>query len=215
MDIELLLFDAANTIIYKPDLFYKIQTVLKNNGFEIAIDEIKLKHKILSESIAFPDRTNKDFYFKFNSELLYSLGVIPSNELLEKIFVECSYLPWKKFDDVEVLNNIAIPKIIISNFNSSLHPIIDSQCNSIFTKVFISEEIKFRKPSLDFYSIITKNYNYDPSNILYIGDSLKLDICPGNKMGFKTLLIDRDNIYPSVSNRISTFEELIDKILKT
>ena len=65
-----------------------------------------------------------------------------------------------------------------------------------------------RKPELKFYQTAIEKLEIEASEILYIGDSLKLDIIPAKKLGMNTLLIDRDNIYPNSEKRISSFKEL-------
>ena len=87
------LFDVAGTLLHKPSFFDKILSILKNKGYKISKDDLIFKHKLLSETIKFPDRTNEEFYNIFNSELLYSLGILPDNGLLNEIFTNCSYLP--------------------------------------------------------------------------------------------------------------------------
>lgn len=205
----MLLFDAANTLIHKPSLWEKIQKTLKKFNYQVEQRVIKERHKLLSEIINFPDRTDKDFYLNFNSELLLSLGIIPTNELLEELFNNCKYQPWEAFDDCKFLNDINIKKAIISNFNSSLINLIDELIGvNIFSNIIISENENTRKPKLNFYQTAIEKLEIDASEILYIGDSLKLDIIPAKKLGMNTLLIDRDNIYPNSEKRISSFKEL-------
>ena len=205
----MLLFDAANTLIHKPSLWEKIQKTLKKFNYQVEQRVIKERHKLLSEIINFPDRTDKDFYLNFNSELLLSLGIIPTNELLEELFNNCKYQPWEAFDDCKFLNDINIKKAIISNFNSSLINLIDELIGvNIFSNIIISENENTRKPELKFYQTAIEKLEIDASEILYIGDSLKLDIIPAKKLGMNTLLIDRDNIYPNSEKRISSFKEL-------
>jgi FMN phosphatase YigB (HAD superfamily) len=43
---------------------------------------------------------------------------------------------------------------------------------------------------------------------LYVGDSIKLDLEPASKLGFKVLIIDRDNFYPNSKNKISSLTEI-------
>ncbi len=205
----MLLFDAANTLIHKPSLWEKIQKTLKKFNYQVEQRVIKERHKLLSEIINFPDRTDKDFYLNFNSELLLSLGIIPTNELLEELFNNCKYQPWEAFDDCKFLNDINIKKAIISNFNSSLINLIDELIGvNIFSNIIISENENTRKPELKFYQTAIEKLEIEASEILYIGDSLKLDIIPAKKLGMNTLLIDRDNIYPNSEKRISSFKEL-------
>ncbi len=208
---RIILFDAANTLIYKPTLYYKIQSVLAKYSYEIEEEKLQYHHKLLSEIINFPDRTSKEFYKDFNTELLLSLGIIPSEEILNEIFTACSYLEWKAFDDLFILHELPVKKAVLSNFNSNLGNILERLVGkNIFSEIIISENENFRKPSLEFYELALKKLNVDPEEVLYIGDSLKLDIIPAKKLGFKTLLIDRQNIFSNFTDRISNMKDIIN-----
>ena len=107
-NIKYILFDAANTVIHKPVLWPSMQAVLLKYGYTVPEEKLKLHHKLLSEVVNFPDRTSKEFYLYFNAELLMSLGIIPSEEILNDLFAACSYLPWERFNDTEWLNTCKI-----------------------------------------------------------------------------------------------------------
>ena len=207
--MKYLLFDAANTLIYKPNLWERILKVLQDNGYKINETELKLRHKLLSEIINFPDTTSRDFYEEFNSELLMALGIIPNKNLLKELFEACSYLPWKAFDDCEEIKKLNIKKAVVSNFNSSLQEKLEGLIGeNIFDEYIVSEKENLRKPSLEFYTRALEKLNAEAGEIIYIGDSLKLDIIPAKKLGIKALLIDRDDIYPSAKDRITNFSEI-------
>ena len=210
--MKYLLLDVAGTLLHKPALFNKIQGVLTSHGHIIALNTLKYNHKLLSETIRFPDRTSKDFYIDFNAELLYSLGIIPTNTLLEEIFNTCSYLPWEKFDDTEALQEVNIPIGILSNFNSSLKERLTQTFGQIFSDIFVSEELGVAKPSVEFYQIALDKIGVDAKDILYIGDSFKLDLEPAMQLGITSYIIDRDNFYPNRSNTISSLFDIEDLI---
>ena len=207
--IEYILFDAANTLIHKPDLWNKMDEVLKNHGFKVNQKELKLKHKLLSEFIKFPDVTSELFYNKFNTELLNSLGIVENEELLLDIFNNCTYLPWKAFHDTKFINNYNCEIGVLSNFNMKLNSILEQELPYLkFKNIFISEEEKVSKPNLKFFEIAIKKIGIAPEKILYIGDSLKLDIIPALKMGLQVKLIDREETYKSSKYCLNSFENI-------
>lgn len=212
--MKYLLLDVAGTILYKPNLFEKINEALNSCGYFVSEEKLKYNHKLLSEAIKFPDRTDADFYKNFNSELLYSLGIVPTEELLEAIFKSCSYLPWEKFEDSAVLQEIEIPIGIISNFNSSLKEKLNQHFGPIFSDIFVSEEIGISKPSIEFYKKVLDKINVNPNDILYIGDSIKLDLKPALTLGIKSYIIDRDNFYSDSDYRIQSLFEIKKMIEK-
>ena len=78
-----ILFDVAGTLLYKPSFYNTVTQILRENGSVVDTLELKKVHKLLSEVIHFPDRTDKKFYEHFNAELLYALGIIPTVKLLD------------------------------------------------------------------------------------------------------------------------------------
>lgn len=212
--IKYILFDAANTLIYKPDLWKNFSKVLKDYGFTVDTNDLQLKHKILSEIIDFPDVTSKGFYDEFNSKLLNSLGVIEDEAILNDIFEACKYLPWTPFEDVKELSKIEnIPLGVLSNFNKNLRNLLQEKLPDIhFKDVIISEEEKVAKPNLEFYHIALEKIGLKANEILYIGDSLKLDVIPALKVGFNVRLIDRQQHYKNSKYSMNSLKELPLKI---
>lgn len=206
--IKYILFDAANTLIHKPLLWERFQLVLRKFEYPVSDISLRQQHKLVSESIKFPDQTSKEFYRNFNSELLVSLGIAPSEKLLDEIFSSCTYLPWEKFDDTKILNSLNLPLGVLSNFNKTLNNTLEKEFGSMFKHVFISENYGVAKPNIKFYEIALKEIGIDPTKVLYIGDSIQLDIEPAEKASINSLLIDRDNVYPNYKNRISSLNEL-------
>ena len=206
--IQYIFFDVAGTLLGKPTLYSIIQNTLRDFGHEVGLDEIKNKHKLLSEVIHFPDRTDETFYRKFNSELLYLLGIIPEEIVIDSIFKNCTYLPWEAFDDTKILKELNLPMGVISNFNTSLKDKLTQFFGPVFQDVLVSEELGVAKPNIEFYQKALEKIPFDVHEVLYVGDSIKLDLEPASKLGFKVLIIDRDNFYPNSKNRISNLTEI-------
>lgn len=206
--MKYILFDVAGTLLYKPSFYQKMGEVLQQFGYAVEEKTIKYHHKILSESIFFPDRTSADFYSHFNREFLYSLGIIPTEAMLGAIFSTCSYLPWEPFADTAFLKEINVPMGIISNFNSTLKEKLKSFFDVTFTDIFVSEELGVAKPSLEFYGKALEKIGIEPKDIIYVGDSVKLDLEPALSIGMNAFLIDRENYFPQQKQRISALTDL-------
>jgi FMN phosphatase YigB (HAD superfamily) len=209
-EIKYILFDAANTLIHKPQIWSNYAEVLANYGLNIDVKQLRFHHKLVSEVVKFPDITSKEFYDYFNSEVILSLGKLPTTEILTDLFNSCSYLPWVPFDDCKYLSKIYTSMGILSNFSSSLTSIISDKLDLEFQSIFISEELGVAKPNKDIFKIALNDLKLKPFQVLYIGDSLKLDIAPALSCGINVLLIDRDNIFPFFDKRISSFEQLVN-----
>lgn len=206
--IKYILLDAANTLIHKPDLWLNMNKVFKEFGHDIELGVLKKAHKMTSEIVNFPDKTSADFYAGFNSKLLVALGIKTSIELLNALFKACSYLPWKAFDDIEALTKTERKLGILSNFNVSLESKLKEIIPFEFSDIIVSEKLGLRKPQLELYNHAIKVIKLQQNEILYVGDSMELDIVPANTVGLNSCLIDRENYYPKYKNRISSFNEI-------
>jgi FMN phosphatase YigB (HAD superfamily) len=207
-DIRYLLLDAANTVIHKPSLWTSILNVLERYNYDVPQRKLQYHHKLLSEVYEFPDRTSQDFYRKFNADLLLSLGIIPNEQILEDIFSSCSNLPWECFTDTKWLNEINCPVGILSNFSISLISVLDNIYGNLFDTVIISEEDTKRKPDHTFFKLAVDKIGVSVSQILYIGDSLKLDIIPALSIGMRALLIDRLEVFGNRSYVINSMNDI-------
>lgn len=207
--ISAVCFDVAGTLIYKEQFFEGFSMVLNKHGYQRPLIEVKEKHKILTEIIDFPDETSESFYNIFNSQLLICLGIIPNKEILKNIFETCSYLRWSAFNDTKVLSEINIPIYILSNFSSKLNMVLNGLFEKQFKSIWVSADLNYRKPDKSFYTEFLMKNNLEPMQILYVGDSFKLDYCPAKSLGINVKLIDRDFLYPFLKDRIGSLEEII------
>ena len=205
------LFDLANTLLYKPSFYDRFIEILRQEGIAIPLSDFIAKHRWLSELILFPDKTSREFYQEFNAKLLLSIGVQPKQHLLDDIFSACTYLPWKPFDDTYVLKNMESTKAILSNWDESVKEKVESFFPNQFSAVFGSALSGVRKPDVAFFQKAIDELAVDPSEITYIGDSLKLDIFPALDLGINAILIDRNNDYPFYrGKKMHSLEELIN-----
>ncbi|MDE7071621.1 MAG: HAD-IA family hydrolase, partial [Clostridia bacterium] len=72
-----------------------------------------------------------------------------------------------------------------------------------------------RKPDNAIYEYVVKECKVDPKESLFIDDRIK-NLIPAEKLGFKTILFDRDsnNEYSDNYIRINKFSEIIRLIEK-
>jgi HAD superfamily hydrolase (TIGR01549 family) len=207
--IKAVFFDVANTLLEKPGLYPAISSVLTSHGYAISMNDLAKRHRMLSEVVEFPDKTSETFYQKFNAQLLLLLGIPPDETLLDEIFKACTYLPWKTFDDVESLHTLTLPKGVVSNWDRSLPQKLKQHVNLEFSWIFGSEELGVRKPDLAFFETMLSRSGFRADEVMYVGDSIKLDVMPSAKAGMKSVLIDRLDLYPDTPLlRITKMEEL-------
>jgi FMN phosphatase YigB (HAD superfamily) len=207
--IKAIFFDVANTLLDKPDLYPTMKGVLEKHGYVVDVQQLARRHRLLSEIIEFPDKTNREFYNGFNSNLLLMLGILPEPALIDELFNACSYLPWSVFKDVFVVKSLPCPKGIVSNWDRSLRDKLSQLTDISFDWILGSEELQLRKPSLNFYRMVLERSGFNASEILYVGDSIKLDIQPASSLGMRAVLIDRLNLYNnSRLPRVTALDEL-------
>lgn len=205
-----LLLDAANTLISKPAFFPKFFSVLQSHGYPVEEKTFRYHHKLLSEAIVFPDKTSRDFYAGFNAEILYSLGIIPTQALLDELFTGCSYLPWEPFADTSALGRWEGPISVLSNFHKGLTDLLEPFFPSVFDSLSISENSQYRKPDPRFYQEAVDRLGVQASDIVYVGDSPKLDLEPALAVGMNAWVIDRDDFYPACQRRILSLHQIFD-----
>lgn len=98
-----------------------------------------------------------------------------------------------------VLRRLAktIPVYAITNgFPDVQYPRLErAGIDTLFTGIFISEEIGAAKPQRPFFDHVMERANLsDPRRCLVVGDSLSSDIAGGNAMGMDTVWFDRSEM---------------------
>jgi FMN phosphatase YigB (HAD superfamily) len=197
MAIKLILFDVADTLLHKPMLWPTIATELARDGIAASEAQIARAHRATRDLLPAPDRTGRDFYLEFNARFLDVLGVLPGTDLVERIYLSCRYLPWAPFADTEVLGRLNRPLGIVSNWDDTLRDRLKTHLPLVdFGPVMVSYEAGMAKPDSRLYEKAIELAGERPEHILYIGDSVRLDMVPATKAGLRCLLIDRSGYYP-------------------
>jgi len=214
MRYKYIFFDLAFTLLHKEEVYLIIENILKKHGFNVPLQNIIYAHKIVSETLEIPDKTSTEFYKYFNPLFLNALGIVSDLDISFEIYENCRKLDWKTYEDCSALQNIDIPKGIISNWDKSLDSKINYFFGNQFDTIIGSADTGFKKPSLEIFELAINLVNVKASEILYIGDSIKLDYKPASKLGISVYLIDRHNFYPySNCNKITSLNQ-IQNILK-
>ncbi len=61
-----------------------------------------------------------------------------------------------------------------------------------FDGIILSCDVGLAKPDTRFFQLVLDEFLVDPSEVLFIGDHIINDIPPAKKLGFKTILLDRE-----------------------
>jgi FMN phosphatase YigB (HAD superfamily) len=189
-------FDVANTLLGKPGLYPAMRAVLEAGGIDVPEKVLLQRHRLLSEAIVFPDRTSRAFYDGFNAQLLRSLGAAADDGLLDALYHACSYLPWEPFADVAHLAELEHPIGILSNWDRSLTDKLTLLPGLAFRWVLGSEAHQVRKPDPAFFARMIDAAGCAAGEIVFVGDSVHLDVEPALRLGVRAYLLDRDDLYP-------------------
>ena len=208
-DIGAIFFDVAHTLLEKPAVMPALHGAMVRHGINVPMPELQARHRLLMEAIVFPDRTSRDFYADFNAALVRAVGGMPTDALVDEMFTSCSYQPWVAYPDVHGIQNLDLPRGILSNWDSSLKENLGSLLRVDFDWILGSEEQCMRKPDAAFFRLMIDSTGLAPAQIAYVGDSMRLDIEPALRMGFHAILLDRDDLFPhSPLARITSLEQL-------
>lgn len=212
MKIKQIFFDVADTLLYKPELRTKMLEVLRPQT-DMDDSEIFRIHRICREAIQFPDVTSESFYKNFNASFLCALGIPPQKDLVSLLYQNCKNLDWKAFDDTQILPKLPLPVGIISNWGHNLADTLSQLLPFNFAPLIASSEIGYAKPDPTIFTASFKLCNIPAKNVIYIGDSIRLDIASATKVGFTAILLDRDNVFPNYRGlKINSLLELPNMI---
>jgi putative hydrolase of the HAD superfamily len=103
---------------------------------------------------------------------------------------------WDVFPDIapmlDELNAVDVRLAIASNFDARLHSVCEG--HPVLQRVetrFVSSEIGFRKPALQFFSAIQEACASEPHELLMIGDGLANDVQGALDAGWQAIHIER------------------------
>jgi len=211
--IKAIFFDVANTLLEVSDLPPTIRQTLLNHGIDLDENKIHHAHKFLSETTDFPDKTTKDFYLQFNENLLHELGHKATDQLVEDIYQNCRKLEWKPFNDAEIIKHLNLPLGIASNWDLSLKQKLGQHFDKNFKWIVGSEEIGIQKPEKAFFMYLLDITGLSADEIVFVGDSLKLDIYPALSVGINAILVDRIDFYKDYDGKkVRGLKQIIDLI---
>lgn len=155
-----------------------------------------------------------------------SLGKISSSEFwlntgVEKSrlkIIEKKYLDENLIIDWEIINTIKALKEkrykigLLSNDVSEWSDYLRKKFNldNLLDYCIISGDVKSRKPDEAIYEYAINKCKINPKESLFIDDRVK-NLIPAEKLGFKTLLFDRDRNYGDdiAYNKINSSKEII------
>lgn len=238
-EIKLVIFDMGNTLLdfhtdnksdeEKDEIGLQRLEIFLQEKFDVRIDWRELEK-------AFMVPWYSDFYIRerdlvelnvrdYLNNALKKYGVILSEiQCLEAM--KCFYSTYKEHVIVNSNGEALLKKLKSSGINIGVISnciVQDDIYKEIFDYVGISGYIdqyvfsysnNCRKPSLKLYKKMVSNFDIRPEEVLMIGDNLKADIEPAQKLGFRTIWYNPkrkiNDLELNIEKEINDFKEVFD-----
>jgi len=215
--IKTVLFDFVNTLAYlSPSRENILQQFLQEKN-QLILEAYKNTDEYMPySSIKISNLHEKrKFYSGYNQILFNNLGSLCYNDFYD--YYNSIKKEWLLYDDaLQTINDLKSRDIkvgIISNFDKNLDKILQFlRIGDLLDIVVISAKIQLEKPNIEFYNYVKNNYDLNLTETLYIGDSYNLDYVPSRHVGYESYIIDRNNLYCNVPNRVQKLSDIIEII---
>jgi putative hydrolase of the HAD superfamily len=223
MPIRAILFDAVGTLIYPEPLVAQAYADA-GRRFGIALDEQTIRERFREALLAEDaiDRTVHRFKTDQSREQERWRRIVaavfkdasdtePIFDLLWRHFA--SPQSWRVFDDVRPCRERLIDRAtlvgIASNFDDRLNGIVNEleplrRCQH----VFVSSQIGWRKPAVEFFRTNERSLGLRPDEILLVGDDWENDVVAGRDAGWQTVYLNRSGVNGGDRASIRSLDEL-------
>jgi HAD superfamily hydrolase (TIGR01549 family) len=203
MKPKLIIFDFSGTLAHfkksDPKEFFSGMADL---GIEIKTEEeIKFFNNLFGQLMSQSDSL-KDF----SEKMLSSFSVKKDRESIEEAtdFFQ-DFLSFELFEDSKEIINLPVKKAILSSVSDFL---INQTIFREF-EIFGSKGNKFHKPDPRAFLTVLEKIGIAPEDAVMVGDEAERDLVPAQKLGMKTVLIDRKNGAGNYSGaKISSLKEI-------
>ena len=140
-------------------------------------------------------------------KFLEALGTKQSHNIFKKVFTEClsqtSILESNVIETLKYLENkYKLYCASNGNLKTQLNRLKKAKINQYFQAIFVSDDIGYEKPKLEFFKECVDRCKIDTKNILMIGDSIESDIIGANNFGIDTCWYNKNN---KISNEKSKY----------
>jgi putative hydrolase of the HAD superfamily len=182
-----------------------------STGHTVSLRALGIAHAKARDSLQIPIAPDRLFYSRFNRKLLAGLSVPVTAQLSDEIFNAVRALTYVPYGDTRVLNALGIPMGIVSNWDATLPEVLERHFSSVtFSPIVYSYASGFAKPDPRIFRTALEAIAVPPETVVYVGDSVKLDIVPAQEVGMRTVLVDRNSYHDSYSGvKVSSLRELV------
>ena len=165
----------------------------------------------------YDENQRKEFWTKYNVSLLKKLGVEEKRvflaEKIDELWWECSHL--QIYPDVEPtlsqLRTKGLKLGIVSNgVRKDLEHVLEKlRLKKFFDVIVCIDSCNSAKPDKGIFLYALNKLEVQPSEALFIGDSVETDYKGALQVGIKPFIIDREGKIPNQYNKITSLTELL------
>jgi len=204
MKPKLILFDFSGTLAYlkQPDP-REFFLALENFGIKIENpEEIKSFASLFAGLLGlaknwldFSEKLFKKFVEKPEREVIKNLADFFSKTIIFELY-----------DDVKEIFVLPFQKAILS---ANARFIVESLGLQRFAEIFTPRETKTLKPDPKAFLVVLNKLKVKPEEVLMVGDEVERDLIPAQKLGMKTVLVDREDKVKDYSGiKINSLREI-------
>lgn len=212
-----IVFDLFGTVVSNQMLFRPVCEKMASD-FSLSLrtienDFVRLYRKHFHDYHKSEFRPEKFYYYLLISELLEMHG------LKADVEAYCNYM-YASFGRLPAYPDSRILKKLCKKYTIA----IITNADDIFVRkvlesnripyhfLMTSEMAKSYKPSIEIFEKTLQVANLDRHEVVFVGDSIRVDMMGATGAGIKGILIDRTGSYLDYAPRISNLEELIGLI---
>ena len=220
MPLKAVLFDLGLTLIRTASFPEIYRRILARFGVTAALNDIARAQNAAeseADTSTYDESRRKEFWINYNVSLLKKLGITENTVFLagkiDELWWECSHV--QVYSDVEPtlsgLRDKGLKLGLVSNgFKKDLKHILgELGLRRWFDVVVCIDSCNCAKPAKEIFLYALNELGVQPSEALFIGDSVKEDYQGAMNVGVKPFLIDREGRIPSKYNKITSLTDLL------
>ncbi len=204
MQKKAFIYDFDNTVFPVPSIGEKlfaplINLIEKDGGYEGDLD-------------AFKDAVMRRPFQGISKEFNFTQQLTDASvELLKKLTYNGPLIPFEDYKEIKKLPGDRY--LVTTGFYKLQKSKIDaSGVRNDFREVYIIDPATGNKTKKDIFTQILQEHNYQPQEVLVIGDDPESEIRAGNELNIETVLYDKYHRYSktTATHLIDNFKQLVN-----
>ena len=220
MALKAVLFDLGLTLIKTASFPEIYRDILARFNVLVSVDQVARAQEATeseADTAGYDENRRKEFWTNYNVSLLKKLGITENIVFLasqiDERWWDCSHV--QLYPDVEPtlsgLKAKGLKLALVSNgFKKDLQQILpELGLEKWFDVVVCIESCNCAKPSKAIFLYALDKLEVEPSEAVFVGDSVVQDYEGAFSVGIRPFLVDREGRHPSHFNKIASLTELL------